>query len=499
MTLSQRSTFRPLLAVLAFLTYVVAVVWHHDTYKSNWTIEQTGSLLFASSYLYYGKPFGAVDGGLWLFVMQHVGLTRSLEEQPADSFLADAAARKIPAGDIRPIIQDGNALGHSYFATASLFLFGPHTSSLVFGFAILLGISVAAFLLRFFDDRILTIPILFLALTLMLLTPHATSQLWIDQSPIGGHRFFVIAGILPALHIIFELLDPTQNHTKRSTYAPLCLQFILLLCVISVRMSATYFVAAIVFAALLAIWTRRHDASRRRLVFAKIAILLLLAVVANFGARWLTPSAYRDAGMTSEVFWHRAFSTLGVHPDWPYGNLATTFDCKVGIPEGLQPGPIDRNGHCAYFAGVNKGAEPGPINGMQYEKILRQAFWEVVRQYPLQVLETYLRYKPLLIRQTLSTSTELDISRRTIPVLIALGLQLAILIILIRLPPGEISELRSICAAFLIIAPFSILPPLWAYSAINSSTDIICYMYVGLVLVLAGALRSLHAWRYVRA
>jgi hypothetical protein len=500
MTLPERCKFRSLLAVLAFLTYVAAILWHHNAYKSIWIIEQSGSLLFATSYLFYGKPFGAIDNGLWTFVITHVGLTRSSsDEEPADSFLASAATRKIPSGDIRPTMQDdGNSLGYSYFATAALFLFGPHTSSLVFGFAVLLGISVVAFLLRFSDDRILAIPILFLALILMLLTPHATGQIWIDQSPIGGHRFFVIAAILPALHIVLELFDSAKDRIKQSSYALLVLQFVLLLCVISIRMSATYFVVAIVFAAMLSIWIRRHDAASRRLVVTKTAVLLMLAMVAYFGARLLVPSAYRDAGMGSEVFWHRAFSTLGAHPDWPFGNLAATFHCEKGLPEGLQPGTIDRNGHCAYFAGVEKGAEPGAINGAQYEKILRQAFWEVVRQYPLHVLETYLRYKPLMIRQTLSASTELDISHRTVPVLIALGLQLAILIILIRLPPGETGRLCSICAAFLIIAPFSLAPPLWAYSVISTSTDIICYMYVGLVLMVAGVLRSLPAWRYVR-
>src|SRR5207248_11733847 len=52
-------------------------------------------------------------------------------------------------------------------------------------------------------------------LTVMLLAPQATDQVWIDQSPIGGLRFFVIAGIVPALHIILELFDPGQPVANR--------------------------------------------------------------------------------------------------------------------------------------------------------------------------------------------------------------------------------------------------------------------------------------------
>jgi hypothetical protein len=318
-----RSTFRPLLAVLAFLTYAVAILWHHDAYKSNWVIEQAGPLPFATSYLFYGKPFGSIDRGLWDSFLKHI----VSPEEPLDSFLASVANKKIPSGDTMPTTLDGNALGHAYFATAALFLFGPHSSSLVFGFAILLGVSVLVFLLRFSDDRILAIPILFLALTLMLLTPHATDRPWIDQGPIGGVRFFVIAGILPTLHIIFELLDSTKEQPKQSTYALSGLQFALLLYVTSVRVSAMYLVGAIAFAAMLSIWARRNDASSRRFVVKKIAVLLAVGATAHLAGTLLMPRAYRDTGMGSEVFWTRAFGGFSVHPEWPFWKFG--FDVRL--------------------------------------------------------------------------------------------------------------------------------------------------------------------------
>ena len=58
----------------------------------------------------------------------------------------------------------------------------------------------------------------------------------------------------------------------------------------------------------------------------KSAVLLVAALAAIVAGQWVTPSAYRDVGLNSEVFWHRSFIGLGAHPDWPFGNLAMTMD-----------------------------------------------------------------------------------------------------------------------------------------------------------------------------
>ena len=490
-----RSRFRPLLAILAFLIYAAGVLWHHNLQKSAWQTEQSGALLFAASYLYYGKPFGAIDRGLWDFFIEHASSARDSDQVPGDSFLARAAGREIPSGNIMPTTLDGNGLGYAYFATGSLFLFGPHTNSLVFGFLIFLGVSLTAFLLRFSDDRLLSIPILFVALTVMLLTPHATSQWWVDQSPIGGIRFFIIAGILPTLHIVFELLDSNNKRARTTIYGLLTLQLAVLLAVTTIRMSSTYFLGAIVFAAILSIFLRRRDPKGRRLAMTKVAVLLIVSVIAQMGGRWLIPNSYTDVGLASETFWHRTFSALGAHPDWPFGNLAVTIDCR---PDRLRPGVLDRNGHCAYTAAIKNGAGLGPLYGAQYEKVLRQEFLKVAEEYPRKVLETYVIYKPLLIWNTLSSSMKFDTSPRSIPILIAVAFQILILLGMIRLPPGETGQLPNIFLAFSIIVPFSLVPPVVAYSGIGSSTDLICYMYVGLVLVASLALRALSS-RHIAA
>ena len=59
--------------------------------------------------------------------------------------------------------------------------------------------------------------------------------------------------------------------------------------------------------------------------------------------------------------------------------------------------------------------------------------------------------------------------------------------------------LSGMCAAFALIAVFSVAPQLFAWSSLATSSDLVCYLYVGVALLLAAALRSLPALRYARA
>jgi hypothetical protein len=492
MRFSALSALRPVLPIMVFLAYVVSIAWFHDVQKSNWQLEKEAGIPVAISYIYYHRPFGSIDTGIY------ESLQRLGPQGSVDVFLSDVVQQKIlPAGTI-PTTTDGTGLGYARFTTASLFVFGPHTVALVLGFAAFLGISVLAFLLRFQDDRTLAIPALFISLTLMLLTAYATHRFAVDQAPIGGYRFFVIAGILPTIHIILELFDSTEQAAKSATDVLLLgLQFALLLFVASVRMSATYLIGAVTFGAILSIWIRRNDVQRRGAVLKKAAILLVVALMANVSGRFFTPDAYGNLGLSSEAFWHRAFISLGANPDWPFGNLAVTFDCKPNMPNGLVPGITDSNGHCAYNAAVLHGADEGPTYGGQYEKILRAAFFQVAYEYPRQVLETYALYKPLLIWETLSLASKPSISRQTAPIMIPLAVQLVLFVIMICWPPDRVSRLREICGAFAVVAAFSVAPQLFAWSALHTSTDLICYMYVALGLFLAAAGRRMLPRRYL--
>jgi hypothetical protein len=182
---------RLVLAAVAFFAYVLSILWVHEVQKSAWRIEQQGPLVFAASHLFYDRPFGSIDSGLWEHVKTHVILRGELQEEPADAFLTSAAKRNIQSGEVMPTTVDGLGLGYAIFATAALFLFGPHTFSLLLGFVILMSVSVVAFLSRFRDDRTLAVQILFFALTIMLLGPtkYHSAAIGTSSSPVSYQRF----------------------------------------------------------------------------------------------------------------------------------------------------------------------------------------------------------------------------------------------------------------------------------------------------------------------
>src|SRR5262249_32200249 len=156
------------------------------------------------------------------------------------------------------------------------------------------------------------------------------------------------------------------------------------------------------------IWLQRRDRPALRAILQKAAVLVTVGLTFYLGEKLLIPSNYQALGMVSDTVWHRAFIGLGVHPDWPFGDLAAVTDCTPELPSGLVPGLSDSNGHCVYVAAVKHGAAPGPTYGGQYEGILRQAFFRVLSAYPWKVVQSYLVYKPLWIWDTLSTSANLS-------------------------------------------------------------------------------------------
>ena len=85
------SRFPLLLAALAFLTYVGAITWHNEAYKSTWRTEQSGSLLVATSYLFYGSPFGSIAAEQWNYVLKYVAFRSASQEKHADELLKFSA------------------------------------------------------------------------------------------------------------------------------------------------------------------------------------------------------------------------------------------------------------------------------------------------------------------------------------------------------------------------------------------------------------------------
>jgi hypothetical protein len=402
----------PLMAVASFLLYALGVLTLHQDRAHGWALEAAGAVPVAVSYLVYGTPLGATDHNVLQSFLQPDG--KSVQD-----VLATAATGSIPHGAVDMYSMDGSGSGADLFATAAMGLFGISMASLVRFYLVLIGLSVVAFVLRYQDKRLFVLPLYFFVLTVMLLTPLGTSAAAATQMPIGGQRYFVLAPILPALHIFFELIDRSDTPEAERRIANrllLLVQAVLLFGALVVRNSTGYLLGALLC---VLVWRLCRERKRRIELIALLRNAAILVAAFAFCAVILAAAlpAYLKTGRLFGNFWHRAFATLSVDPDWPYGDLRTVYDCTKFIPEGLTNQNDDRNGHCIWWIYPPNATRSAAdimsgTYGREYETAARNAYFYVLFHYPKQMFRLYVYMKSRLI---------VDVLRQDLDYLLAIG------------------------------------------------------------------------------
>ncbi len=195
-----RKTLFVLISVASFFLYALGVLTLRQDHAPGWALETAGPIPIAISHLVYGTPLGAVDYNL-LMRFYHPNAAS------VQDIVAAAAEGSIPRGQVVIYSPDGLGAGSNLFATVAMWMFGIDISSVVLFYLVFVGMSVFAFVWRYRDERLVVVPLYFLVVTIMLLTPLCTAHLGIDQNPIGGNRYFVLATFLPALHIFLSSLN----------------------------------------------------------------------------------------------------------------------------------------------------------------------------------------------------------------------------------------------------------------------------------------------------
>ena len=427
------------LAILAFLIYGFGVLSLHPERHSRWLVEADFSLAAAVSYSVYGTPLGMANANV-------AKLFRNVSRQDGDDrisvqkAMARTVAGDIPAGDVLKASNDGNGAGYPIFASLAMRLLGPHLSALIYSFLLMMGISTLIFISRFQDDRLFMVPLQFFALTLMLLSPLASNTLPVDQSPIGGLRYFSVAGILPALHIFFEVTDRSWPAARAviSNFILLGLQVFIFAFVMFARGSVGYLLAPILLGVLFGIWSNRRSPVQLREIISK-AGFTMVAGIAFVSIITTTVPSYDKTGRLFGTIWHRAFVSFGLHRDWPFGNLRQVYDCADVIPKGLQRYPGDQNAHCVFWStyppAVSRKLSDEEISsrllGGDYEKELQSAFFNVVFSYPRQVLELYVYYKSAMILWALREALDFGLSAQTAKILALAALQFMVFVVFV--------------------------------------------------------------------
>ena len=382
------------LAVLSFIIYAsVVVVLRQD--RNNQFLAEREAFAGAVSSAFYHAPLGTAYSGVSVNIRDiNMPLEMALEQATRGGLAPGSLAQD--GG------MEGNGIGYLVLATAAMLIFGVHTYSPILMMLGLMGISGAAFLGRFGAGNALVVLLYFFALTLLLFS----RQVWDPDTalniPTGGIRYFAVLGILPAFHLVGELIDlaPSARRVGWWHFCLLALQVVILLLGVLTRTSSASLLAAIGCIWLLTLWRNRRD---RVHVWRQIGVGAFIGATACAVLTTillLLPPNYLGSGRLTGQVWHRTFVGLGLNPEWPFGSLREIYNCDYTEVPGLrlEPGPLDANGGCVWIHYAHAhNIQVYPVEPASLEAAEREAYFNVVHLYPRQVAETYLYYKPRLL------------------------------------------------------------------------------------------------------
>ena len=447
---------------------------------------ELSSLAAAVSNIVYKAPLGTV----YSEVLQGFLPDNAGNWAPILQTLSKARWAGVEPGGLLKTTADGNGVGYVVFATAALRLFGLHLWALPAFMLGLMGISGIAFLRRFSGDLAGVVVLYFCTLTVMLFTPLVSHRGILGGTAPGGIRYFSLVAILPAFHIMFDMMKISSFNISVRNYLLLPIQVAIFAFAVLVRGSAASLIGAIVLVWLVLAWQNRGNPRRFRLLAGKLVILVLVPAVLVGTIALLVPRDYLTQGRFGTVVWHRVFTSLGLNPAYPFPDVNEMFDCKRYIPEGIGPGITDRNGNCIWWDYTIRHhiSETDTVYGTyggRYETAAREAFFKIARRYPGEVLVTFFYYKPPLILDSLRQSLKMDMSAYppfAIGLLIA---ALANLLLYFCSPAGQpTANTRWVAGLTLLCAAFSIPQLLVVWALPNTAADLFffCIFFVGLAL-----------------
>jgi hypothetical protein len=484
MGIIKGSTIVIILAALSFLIYVCTVFALPQQRDNPFNVERT-SLAAAVSNIVYTARLGRIYSGALegFFATIERPLRQVLDEWPPDR----------QRGNLVGVSTDGNGVGYVLAATIAMRFFGLHANALPLFTAALMGLSALLLLWRFHGDLAGLVVLYFCSLTVLLFTMLVWDPAYAEQIAVGGIRYFSLVAILPAFHLLFDLLDPPAGEADPTTRNNLLLgaQATILLFAVLVRTSAGSLIGAIVLVWLLMAWRSRGNTSRLRMVMRKGAVVALVGI--GFAAIVVVSApGYANSGRFSSVLWHRVVASLSANPAWPFGDVAQMYECPP-FPGAMQEG-WDSVGGCIWWDytvrhDMSEREFAAELYGGQYEAVMRGAFIEIARRYPGDVFKTFFYYKPRVILPTLRLVLRTKIS--VFPPL-TIGLLVAALgnMFVCLVGPACVlaSERRRMIVAVALLFTASTIPPyLVAWANPGTIADLAFYSVFGAGLAL-GAL-----------
>lgn len=481
-----RAGFSLGMVLASFLIYAAAALLVHREQRNDF-IQERSSMAAAVSQVVYHARLGSVYSGVLAQLLQFT--------TPLDETLARMTPQA-PPGTLQGATADGNGIGYIVVSTVSMRLFGLHTSSMVLAMLALMGLSALAFVSRFPDERAVVVILYFTSLTVMLFTPLVWNAFYAHNISVGGIRYFSLVAILPGFHLLLEGIDPRRLGPRLSTWPILAMaaQVVLLLLAVLVRNSAAMTIGAIAVACVVTAWSRRGERGAATRILGKAGWMTVVGAL-FVGVLMVSASrTYLDQGRFTETVWHRIFVSLGLSPQWPFGDLRSVYDCTAYIPEGLVNGPEDRNGHCILWVYAAKHHIPTDVvvtmvYGRGYDDALREAFFNILWRYPRETLSTFFLIKPRYVAWSIGESMNFTLVGAP-PGLILLLIASLGSLLLFSLVPSPISRLSShrlVAGVTLLFAACTIPPYIMVWAMPYTSGDLLLCCFIGMGLAVTAA------------
>jgi hypothetical protein len=249
-------------------------------------------------------------------------------------------------------------------------------------------------------------------------------------------------------------------------------------------------------------WQYRRKPERLRALLGKLAVIGLASFAGWSVIAVAVPRDYLTEGRFGPAIWERVAQGLGTNPAWPFAGVNDMFDCKKFMPQGLQPGTLDDNGHCIWFDYVLKNhipveTAPDKVLDGSYEIAMREAFFAIAARYPADVLKTFIYYKPQYIVASIRKSMRFnfagDQSRARDPAgppivpypPLAIGLLfVSLAVALVHFGIGTVStvELTRVVGVTLLLAAFTLPTYLAVWATPPTAADLLLYCLFGLGL-----------------
>jgi hypothetical protein len=349
-----------------------------------------------------------------------------------DPELMQRALDRALHADIPPPTDDrlrgshGDDVGLATFTALAFSLFGMKISSLYYTFFVLLGTSLLIFVITYRRSPVSLSCAILMLLALYTLCASDVVNLIQQVPPYRGGPGTEIKEVLaaiPALHVLLAWLLPVRRFST-TDYVALALQAAILAFAIHVRWPVLWVAPALLVYVAITIIVRR--AWRELLPAGVFTTVLAVGIIAPTA---LAHPIYRiDADLLHHPLWHNMLTSLQYHPAWAERYLAGVNgaggDDVPGIvaKQEIARLPAEERGQYFYRN------LPGYPNPSAVNQFARKRFFDIAREDPQMVLETFLVILPRMLWAQIANYHTAHTAVVTMPVaaVILLGLAAAI-------------------------------------------------------------------------